>query len=132
MAQRRRHCDATREGEGWRERDLQEHDHDGADDRGAGWIMGDEHYRARCGGNRHRSKSRHLRIHLQGAPVVVRAVNRRVRVLMKTRFATVLCVCTALVPVGVAAQTTPAPAAKKTAKAYVPPKTVWGDPNLAG
>jgi len=51
---------------------------------------------------------------------------------MKTRFATVLCVCTALVPLGVAAQTTPAPAAKKAAKAYVPPKTVWGDPNLAG
>ncbi|HKF67107.1 MAG TPA: hypothetical protein VKB36_11270, partial [Vicinamibacterales bacterium] len=51
---------------------------------------------------------------------------------MKTRFATVLCVCTVLVPLGVAAQTTPAPAAKRAAKAYVPPKTVWGDPNLAG
>src|SRR5215831_11952637 len=26
---------------------------------------------------------------------------------------------------------TPAPA-KKTAKTYIPPKTVWGDPNIAG
>jgi len=52
---------------------------------------------------------------------------------MNTRCAAVLCVCTALVPIGVAAQsTTPAPAAKKAVKAYVPPKTVWGDPNLAG
>jgi hypothetical protein len=36
-----------------------------------------------------------------------------------------------LLPVAVFAQSTPTPA-KKIVKTYVPPKTVWGDPNIAG
>ncbi len=37
-----------------------------------------------------------------------------------------------LIPVAMRAQTQPAAAKKAPAKAYTPPRTPWGDPDLSG
>jgi len=51
---------------------------------------------------------------------------------MKSRYVSALVAVAVLLPVSIGAQSPAAAPAKKIVRTYVPPKTVWGDPSIAG
>jgi len=51
---------------------------------------------------------------------------------MKSRYVSALVAVAVLLPVSIGAQSPAATPAKKIVRTYVPPKTVWGDPSIAG